>query len=196
MRNEDVRSKKIAFISSCIMNSNNKVRELARYSDCCHPIMDLLRKYQIGIQQMDCPETLYLGIDRWSATKNLYDTPGYRRHCKELAHKQVDYVKIYYDAGYDVVALLWINGSPSCGWDITCYGKEWGGTPVTMGEKSTFVKGKGVFVEEMQKEFRRRNIKMPMFFGINLEDMSIPVEQSYKTFKSYLEENMFSCEEV
>lgn len=196
MRNEDVRSKRIVFVASCILNSNNKVRELARYSDYCHPIVDLLKKYQIGIQQMDCPETLYLGIQRWSATKNLYDTPLYRRHCRELATKQVDYVKSYYDAGYDVIAFLWINGSPSCGWNVTCYGEEWGGTPASMGEESTFVPGKGVFAEEMKKEFRRRNINMPKFFGVNLEDMDVPIEESYGAFKKYLEEYMFSCEEM
>lgn len=192
MRNEDERSKKIIFTSSCVLNANNKVRELARYGGSCMPILELLNNYGIGVQQMDCPETLYLGINRWSATKNLYDTAGYRRFCRQLAEKQVDYIQSYYEADYEVIAVLWINGSPSCGCEITCFGEDWGGTPMDMGEDSTFVPGTGIFVEELTKEFQRRGIRKPCYYGLDLEDTNIPLENVYQSLKKFLDEKMIS----
>lgn len=76
---DDARSKKIVFVSNCLLNTNNKVKELARYGGFCKDVMDVLASYDVGVQQMDCPETLYLGIQRWYHTKNLYDNVGFRR---------------------------------------------------------------------------------------------------------------------
>ena len=63
-RRDDARSKKIIFVSSCLLNTNNKVQGLARYPGMCKEVFDTLNKYGLGINQMDCPETLYLGISR------------------------------------------------------------------------------------------------------------------------------------
>ena len=60
----DNRSKKIVFCSSCLLNTNNKVLPLARYGGFSKEFIDILAKYDLGVQQMDCPETLYLGIQR------------------------------------------------------------------------------------------------------------------------------------
>lgn len=187
MRNEDARSKRIVLVSSCVLNGNNKVQELSCYPGACKPIIELLMEYDIGIMQMDCPETLYLGITRWSATKNLYDTPGYRRHCRKLAQKQADYIQCYYDAGYEVVAIFWINGSPSCGCGITCFDERWGGTPMDMGDDSTFVEGDGVFVEEFMKELEERQMQKPYNYGLDLEDMSVSIETICSKLKDFLE---------
>ena len=72
-RRDDNRSKKVIFVSSCLLNTNNKVKGLARYPGMCKEVFDTLYENDLGIQQMDCPETLYIGIQRWWHTKNLYD---------------------------------------------------------------------------------------------------------------------------
>ena len=72
-RRDDNRSKKSDFVSSCLLNTNNKVKGLARYPGMCKEVFDTLYENDLGIQQMDCPETLYIGIQRWWHTKNLYD---------------------------------------------------------------------------------------------------------------------------
>lgn len=78
-RRDDNRSKKVIFVSSCLLNTNNKVKGLARYPGMCKEVFDTLYENDLGIQQMDCPETLYIGIQRWWHTKNLYDNVGFRR---------------------------------------------------------------------------------------------------------------------
>lgn len=80
-RMEDARSKKVIFVSSCLLNTNNKVMGLARYPGMCKEVFDTLHKYDLGIMQMQCPETLYLGVQCWWATKNLY------RHVEEYLAK-------------------------------------------------------------------------------------------------------------
>ena len=129
-RRDDARGKKIVFVSSCLLNTNNKVKGLARYSGMCREVFDTLCDNGLGIQQMDCPETLYLGIQRWWYTKNLYDCRGFRDHCRELAERAVTYMEEYAREGYKVVAILSCDGSPTCGVTITSYDKNWGGSPV------------------------------------------------------------------
>ena len=114
-RFDDNRSKKIIFVSSCLLNTNNKVRGLARYPGMCKEVFDTLHRHDLGIQQMDCPETLYIGINRWWYTKNLYDNHGFRTHCRECAERVVTYMEEYKRAGYKTVGVLSCDGSPTCG---------------------------------------------------------------------------------
>ncbi len=177
-RNEDHRGKRIVFAASCILNGNNKVRGLTRYPGMYSRLISLLDTYGIGIQQMDCPETLYLGIQRWSATKNLYDCIGFRRLCRDLAVKIVDYLQAYKQMNYDIVGFLCVNGSPSCGLDITCWDDNWGGTPMDFGDMSTLCPGKGVFIEELEKEIQSRELQSPDFYGLDIEDWDVDINDA------------------
>ncbi len=187
MRNEDNRGKKIAFVSSCLLNSNNKVRGISRYAGAYVSLVNALIEKDIGIQQMDCPETLYLGVNRWSATKNLYSGINFRRFCRELAQKQVDYIESYYDIGYEIVGVFCINGSPTCGYDITCFDERWGGSLEKFSDGDCYIKGKGIYVEEMIGELQQRNIKMPIFYGLDIEDENIPLCVTENTIKKILD---------
>ena len=109
-RRDDNRSKKVIFVSSCLLNTNNKVKGLARYPGMCKEVFDTLYENDLGIQQMDCPETLYIGIQRWWHTKNLYDNVGFRRQCREIAERQADYMEEYRREGYKVVGVLGCDG--------------------------------------------------------------------------------------
>lgn len=187
-RNEDVRGKRIVFCSSCLLNVNHKVRGLARYEGMYEALMHALMEYGVGIQQMDCPETLYLGIQRWSATKNLYDCSGFRRFCRKLAMKQADYLESYLQMGYDVFGVLCINGSPTCGYTVTCYDEAWGGEPKSFGETSTFCDGTGVYIEELESEIKERGIPIPEFIGLDIEDFDVDIEQVAEDLSKRLEE--------
>ena len=44
-RNMDERSKKIVFVSNCILNANNKVAEFARYPGMFTQVVEILDKY-------------------------------------------------------------------------------------------------------------------------------------------------------
>mgnify|MGYP000122798288 len=112
-RNVDDRSKKIVFVSNCLLNANNKVQEFARYPGMFTEVVRTLDKYGVGVMQMPCPEVLHIGCQRWWHSRNLYDNAGFRHCCRKLAEQMVDYMENYAIVGYDVVAVLVCDGSPT-----------------------------------------------------------------------------------
>jgi predicted secreted protein len=185
-RNADLRSGKIVFVSSCLLNTNNKVRNLARYGGFSLDFLKILHKYDLGVQQIDCPETLYLGIQRWQCTKNLYDNVGFRRFCREIAQRNIDYMVSYEQMGYETVAVLSCNGSPTCGVTLTSFGEAWGGVPEKLEYGDVIVEGAGVMIEEFRKEIAARRVKEPPFYGLDLDDPSRPFEDILADFDSYI----------
>lgn len=128
-RNVDDRSKKIVFVSNCLLNANNKVQEFARYPGMFTEVVRTLDKYGVGIMQMPCPEVLHIGCQRWWHSRNLYDNAGFRHCCRKLAEQMVDYMENYAIVGYDVVAVLVCDGSPTCGLTVSSYYENGGGHP-------------------------------------------------------------------
>ncbi|MDF2655498.1 MAG: hypothetical protein K0R19_1972 [Bacillota bacterium] len=185
-RMEDNRSKKIVFVSSCLLNTNNKVMGLARYPGLCKEVFDTLYKYDLGIMQMQCPETLYLGIQRWWATKNLYDNVGFRKHCRELTVQVADYMESYVQVGYETVAILSCDGSPTCGVTLTSRDKNWGGCPVTLNYNDALVAGEGVYIEELRKEIEARGLTQPPLYGLALDDESADMGEILSKFEQFI----------
>lgn len=185
-RRDDKRSKKVIFVSSCLLNTNNKVKGLARYPGMCREVFDTLCSNDLGIQQMDCPETLYLGIQRWWATKNLYDNRGFRDHCRELAERVVTYMEEYKREGYKTVAVLSCDGSPTCGVSITSFDKAWGGSPVDLDYNAAIIEGEGVYIEELKRAIADRGLETPPFYGLALDDESADMDKIIGDFKSFI----------
>ncbi len=187
MHVDDARSKKVIFVSNCILNANSKVKELARYPGMCKEVVDAINKYDLGIIQMACPETLYLGVNRWWCTKYLYDNVGFREFCRTLAKQNVDYMISYEQAGYETVAVLSCDGSPTCGVNLTSWSDDWGGKPKVLDYNEALVEGTGVFMEEFKKEIDSRGVKMPPFYGLALDDESTPLEKIISDFEAFIE---------
>lgn len=187
-KNEDLRGKKIVFVSNCILNANNKVRELARYPGMFFEILSTLNKYGIGIQQMQCPETLYMGNLRWWHSKNLYDNAGYRKLCRELAEQQVDYIENYKIAGYQTVAFLVCDGSPSCGISISSYYENGGGHPSEPVRSLRNVPG--VYTEELIKAIADRGLELPPIYGLPMDNKEKTNEEIIADFNQFIVEHM------
>jgi predicted secreted protein len=185
-RRDDKRSKKIIFVSSCLLNTNNKVKGLARYPGMCKDVFDILHSNDLGIQQMDCPETLYIGIQRWFHTKNLYDNHGFRTHCRELAEKVVTYMEEYKREGYNTVGILSCDGSPTCGVSITSWDKNWGGSPVELDYNAAIIEGEGVYIEELKKAITDRGLEMPPLYGLALDDETADMDKIIGDFSEFI----------
>lgn len=185
-RNEDKRSKKTVFVSSCLLNTNNKVQGLARYPGMCKEVFDTLYNHDLGIQQLPCPEALYMGIQRWWATKNLYDTLGFRTHCRTLAKQMTDYMSAYVAVGYETVAVLSCDGSPTCGVTVTSFDENWGGCPADLSYNDALTEGSGVFIEELRAEIAERGIPMPAFYGLALDDESADMKKILADFEAFI----------
>jgi len=158
----DNRSKKIVFVSHCLLNMNAKYEGTAKYPDNVPFVMDLLKKQNIGIEQMPCPELGLFEVNRKPGTKELYDTPEYRKVCASYANFVAKLAEKYKKAGYKILAVIGVSGSTSCGSVITHVGKT---------EKEIRrVPGIGIFMEELQKvltdipfadfDFREQHLSM------------------------------------
>jgi predicted secreted protein len=110
-------------------------------------IIKVLVDKDIGIIQIKCPELEYEGFSRPPCNKEDYDTGEYRELCREIAVKIVDTIKKYQNAGIQVLGLISIGGSPSCGCQRTHV-------------KGEHVAEPGVFIEELQNVLQEQGVKL------------------------------------
>lgn len=108
------RSKRVIFISHCIINQNTVVCPLARAKGAYREIIEEIMNNGIGIHQLPCPEYRHLGLKREPMDKNQYDTIEYRNLCRNISQDTINIVKEYLDNNYEIVGLMGINESPTC----------------------------------------------------------------------------------
>lgn len=155
----DKRSGKIAFIAHCILNQNSRVQGLAHFPAAITPIIEELLRHEIGIVQMPCPELLYIGYRRWAQTKDQYDTPNYRLFCQKIAKQIANQIQEYAKNGVKTIAILGIEGSPTCAITKTKKGYIGGKPEKSQKQKTEKAKEKGILIEEIQKTLKKLKIK-------------------------------------
>ena len=187
-RNEDERSKKIVFVSNCLLNANNKVMEFARYPGMFTEVVQTLDKYGIGLIQMPCPEVLHMGNQRWWHSRNLYDNAGFRRFCRTLAEQMADYMENYAIVGYDVVAVLVCDGSPTCGVTVHSHYENGGGHPAE--PERSLREGPGVYTEELLAAVAARGLEMPPVYGLKMDDRDKTNQQILAEFDAFIRERL------
>jgi predicted secreted protein len=162
----DARSKRLVLVCHCILNQNSKIEGIARFPGTFRPVVDLLLEVGAGIYQLPCPEMTYLGISRWSAVKDQYDSPFFRRHCRNLAANVMDEIEDYHRRGYQTGAVLGMNGSPACGVDLTPQplDEPWGGR-ITGVPSRRLLPESGTFMEILRQAADERSICIP-FIGL------------------------------
>ena len=64
MLEKDQRARKVAVVAHCLLNQNAKVNGFAFFPDMIKELIDALHKYNYGIVQLPCPETVYAGMRR------------------------------------------------------------------------------------------------------------------------------------
>lgn len=162
------RSRRIAIVSHCLLNQNSKPYLDALYPGIVNPVFHVLEREHFGIVQMPCPEVAYGGLKRWWQVVEQYDTPIYRRHCRELASDVVDQVEQYL-VNKDTAIIIGIDGSPSCGVRYTGSNSQWQGRPDLADTEYPVAEGKGIFMLELEKEFNARALNIPKMIGIGLD---------------------------
>lgn len=120
---KDRRSKKIVFVSHCIINCNSKFPGYAdvagAYTDFIIPIL----RAGIGIYQMPCCEVLgWRGVHRRHIIEDLDRNnldqewmENYPRLCAEQAMQTADRLDDYVANGFDVLGIIHVQDSPTCG---------------------------------------------------------------------------------
>lgn len=165
---------KVIFTSHCILNKASKVRyygekkitneELAR-----REFIKLSLEKDICIIQLPCPEFNIYGANRWGHTKDQFKNSFFKDSCKKMLEPFVLQLEEYLNEKdkFEVLGIVGIDGSPSCGINLTCRGK-WGGEMSSRNNLQEVIKSivmtkeKGVFIEILEEILKERNIVVPM----------------------------------
>ena len=182
---QDARSGRLIFLSHCLLNQNACVRGLASQPAVIRELVDLLLAHDIAFYQMPCPEVSYLGSMRWGQVKQMYGTPMFRRHCRQIAEQICDQVQTYRDNGHEVIGFVMRDGSPTCGLKCAAVTADddqvWGGMVWHASPLQRFGKTEGVFTEELKAEVARRGLQ-------NLLFLSLPEVEEAGSFQDALAE--------
>jgi len=146
------RSKRILMVSHCILNQNTVIDNEARAEGAVQSATEWALKEGFGILQLPCPEFTFLGLNRPSMTYEEYNTPEYRKHCREILKPILHQAEEYTANGYEIVGMLGIQSSPSC--DTT----------------------RGIFIEELIRLFSTKGIILKTLW--HLPNTSEPVFNS------------------
>ena len=189
-RLEDERSKRVIFVSHCLLNENTRYLGGAFRSGSVSELVDGWQREGMGVCQMHCPEQRAWGGVLKRYLLPMYGSRGtllyrlrqvllplflwytrwrYRRLAKEVVRDIEDYLR----SDFEVVGVVGVGGSPSCGvWsslDLRRSLEVVAGCPLArfnrrvMNEEAVAAclsEGEGLFVAAMQRELRRKRLSI------------------------------------
>jgi len=162
------RSKKIVFVSHCLLNQNTRAKGMSESQGGIKELMNMLSEAGVGIVQIPCPQFETNGGPDWKVNKTC-DTKAYRSYCKKLSSDILVQVKKYLSKDYKVLGILGVEFSGTCAvFQTTESGKR---TP-----------GKGVLMEEIEEAMRKKNFQVPLL-GVNLSNIYSSVEKVQNLLK-------------
>ncbi len=177
----DQRSKKIIFVAHCILNQNSISDGTADFPATVKPILDFLIKENVGIIQLPCPELNCLGLDRGNPKGSQSDVIIENTRIKgalknEIVQKklqlligQIVYqIEEYLKHNFNIIGLIGINRSPSCGVETTS-------------KNNQEAKGKGFFTSLLLNELDKKNINLKML-GIKTSNLDEALEKVSQLF--------------
>ena len=148
------RSKKVFFISECLLNQNIRADGVQNIEGDgpVSPIVKLLVDNGVGMTVVACPELKCEGLKRRACGKIRYQNlQGFRRICNESARELIERLQMYRDDGYKIGGFICVNGSPTCGADYCFLGCGKGRSQES-----------GIFVEELKNELAQKGLDLTL----------------------------------
>lgn len=155
------RIQKIAAVCHCVLNPASKVlcrdeQESRRETSMRNAVLCDLHDREVGVLQLPCPEFSLYGPLRWGIVREQTDNVFFRAHCRRILEPVVEQLCEYaaHPELFEVMCIIGIDGSPSCGVNKTCSG-YWFGEPFARDNEqrklapAREIKGSGVFTEEL-----------------------------------------------
>lgn len=106
-------------VIECILNQNARDTGAATYRSMNKTLIQLCMKYEVGLFQIPCPETMCLGFLRkrepGQSIRDVLDTDSGRECCMQTSVGLADRLQEYIDNGVEITAVLGGNPqSPGC----------------------------------------------------------------------------------
>jgi predicted secreted protein len=156
----DKRKRKVVFLSHCFLNINTRFPGGCAYPGATTPLIQTILECGVGIIQMPCPEYLCLGLEKYEYGK--IEPEKLRKCFRKEAEKVVKQIKDYLEFEFEVLGIIGMNPSPSCGVEIT-KGK---GTMLGIDRDTSEKEDSGVFIEELKKLMKKEKIENVPVFGV------------------------------
>jgi predicted secreted protein len=186
----DARGRRVLFLSHCLLNENVRYLGGAFHSGAVPEAADLIGS-GVGICQMPCPERLAWGGVRKPMMLRAYglrETRLYRfrrsllrlvlwytrLRYRCLARQVVREIAQYREANVDVIGIVGVGASPSCGvtttLDIPCSFQTLAGCPLAAIDRTLLneravagcrVAGEGLFMTALRDRLGQRGLQVP-----------------------------------
>lgn len=169
-------SKDIVFVCHCLINLHSKVsRDSNKKTDDEERVrkefLHHCLEQDIQLVQLPCPEFTLYGPQRWGHVKEQFNNIFFRDHSRMILTPFIKQIIAYRDSGAiskpDILGIIGIEGSPSCGVNRTCsgpWGGEFSGNPdfdrTLQGIRS--IEESGVFIEVLKDMLSECNIDIPI----------------------------------
>lgn len=164
--------KQILLVSHCILNTAAKVvlyDEAEIQAEEALRIRFLQQAIGQGVQllQLPCPEYTLYGARRWGHVREQFNNVFFRNHCKKILEPVLDQLQEYREnsAMVQVLGIVGVDGSPSCGVDYSCTGANSFGALGGRDDKimdvihaTALCGGPGIFVKVLREELAARGM--------------------------------------
>lgn len=160
---KDKRSQQVIVCCHCVLNQNAKLEGIAGWPGMISDVVKKLVDSGAGILQMACPEMIYEGIGRFDKSVEQYDCDAFHEICEKIAKETTDQMKNYLQWGYSIPAIIAIDGSPSCGYNLTQSAPEWRGKIVGENwQKVRYIKRKGILIDHLVEHLKKSGLEIPI----------------------------------
>ena len=186
----DERSGRVVFVSHCLLNQNTRYLGGAFRPGAVHEVVDPYLRDGTGICQMPCPEQLAWGGVLKRRLLLVYGRPRLGRVIRPLlpaltaytalryrllAGRVADQLADYQNNGFDVVGVVGVDASPTCGvtttLDLNASLQAIAGCPLNRLDR-TFMNdtvvngsarpGRGLFISALDGALARRGRQVPL----------------------------------
>ncbi|MGN0293152.1 MAG: CD3072 family TudS-related putative desulfidase [Lachnospiraceae bacterium] len=165
--------KKILLVSHCMLNTAAKVKSYKKDERAAEEALrrEVIKKaidHEIQFLQLPCPEYLQYGYNRWGHTFEQFDNIFFRQRCREMLEPVIQQLEEYlvHPEEFEILGVLGIDGSPSCGVKYTCsadWGGEFSGRDVSRVLDSCSLKeAGGVMICVLKEMLEEKNIQLRM----------------------------------
>ncbi len=185
----DKRSGNIVVVSHCILNVHSLEDNLAIYPGLEQEVVELLLQKGVGIHQIPCPEMELSSIFRKALPKEAYDHPKIRKAYQKLAESITRILSSYAKKGYEIIAIIGAEGSPTCGIELVGRWKKNINGKKEFPRDVEFIPGMGVFMEELKACLDENDIH-PAWIGIPGKSLRSLNEKSFAETLEKLEKSL------
>ena len=167
------RSKRVVFVSHCLLNQNTRAINQEKYPGVVKDVMELFLEAGIGVVQLPCPQIEHNGggIKRKFRPSKVLKENGYRTECKKMSTSIIKQIEKYLKEDYNVVGIVGVEFSPTCAVH-----------QVNNGKKN--VPGRGIFIEELESKMQKKNFQVPII-GVNLNNIYSSTEKIQSLLKFF-----------